>query len=242
MNKYAEIKSPREEACACSNNGTRVCTTITDVILARHSTRSFLSTVVPWDLLEEVLAISQRTPSNSNLQPWRVVIVAETALRDLSDALLQAVNSGVASSTEPIPEAYKQYRSDLGHQIYGPEGYGLTRSDREGWVKAQSRNYTFFDAPIAMILCMDKSLAPVDILSVGMYLQTLCMLFAERGIGTCVEASVAGYSEVVKKALKLEDEMMVLAGVALGFEDASNRLNKLRVTRDAWKKHVEFRV
>jgi nitroreductase len=152
------------------------------------------------------------------------------------------VKSGITPSTEPIPEAYKHYRSDLGHQIYGPEGYGLARSDRDGWFKAQSRNYTFFDAPVAMILCMDKSLAQVDVLSAGMYLQTLCLLFAERGIGTCVQASIAGYPEVVKKELKLEDNLIVLVGVALGFEDESQCLNKLKAKRDTWKQHVEFRV
>jgi nitroreductase len=242
MNAYVEIESLGEGKGADSAPGTHVFNTVTKVVLARHSTRAFLSSAVPRKLVEDVLEISQRAPSNSNLQPWRVIVIAETALQNLSDALLQAVNSGVAPNTEPIPEAFKHYRSDLGHLIYGPEGYGIARSDRDGWFKAQSRNYTFFDAPMAMILCMDKSLAQVDVLSAGMYLQTLCLLFAERGVGTCAEASIAGYSEVVKKELKLEDNLMVLVGVALGYEDESNRLNKLTVKRDAWKQHIEFRV
>jgi nitroreductase len=242
MGTYAETEPLREGKNADSVPGTHIFNTVTKVVLARHSTRAFLPSVVPRKLIEEVLEISQRAPSNSNLQPWRVVVVSETALRDLSDALLHAVNSGVKPNTEPIPEGYHHYRSDLGHLIYGPEGYAIPRSDRDGWLKAQSRNYTFFDAPVAMILCMDKSLAQVDVLSAGMYLQTLCLLFAERGVGTCAEASIAGYPEVVKKELELEDELMVLVGVALGYEDESNRLHKLKVTRDAWKQHVTFRV
>jgi nitroreductase len=242
MNAYVETEALREEEGADSAPGTQVLNTVTNVVLARHSTRAFLSSVVPRKLIEEVLEVSQRAPSNSNLQPWRVIVVSETALRNLSDALLQAVNSGIKPNTEPIPEGYQHYRSDLGHLVYGPEGYGIPRSDRDGWFKAQSRNYTFFDAPVAIILCMDKSLAQVDVLSAGMYLQTLCLLFAERGVSTCAEASIAGYSEVVKKELELEDNLMVLVGVALGYEDEGNRLNKLKVKRDAWKQHVKFRV
>jgi nitroreductase len=242
MNAYDETEPLCEENGADPARGTQVFDTVTNVVLARHSTRAFLCSVVPRKLIEEVLEISQRAPSNSNLQPWRVIVVSEAALRDLSDALLHAVKSGVKPNTEPIPEGYHHYRSDLGHLIYGPEGYGIPRSDRDGWLKAQSRNYTFFDAPVAIILCMDKSLAQVDVLSAGMYLQTLCLLFAERGVSTCAEASIAGYPEVVKKELELEDELMVLVGVALGYEDRSNRLHKLKVERDAWKQHVRFRV
>ena len=247
MNGYPQTGSPDKETSdkdrsACSASGTFVSNSVTKLVLKRHSTRSFLSSVVPRKLIEEVLAISERAPSNSNVQPWRVIVVTETALRDLSNALLQAFNSGAIPSTEPIPDEFKHYRSDLGHQLYGPEGYGIARSDRDGMRKAQSRNYTFFDAPVAMILCMDKSLAQVDVLSVGMYLQILCLLFAERGISTCVEASIAGYSEVIKRELKVEDKMMVLVGVALGYEDGSNRLNKLKTERDGWKDNVEFRV
>jgi nitroreductase len=242
MSTNVKTEPLREGKGADSASGTHVLNTVTKVVLARHSTRAFLSSVVPRKLIEEVLDISQRAPSNSNLQPWRVIVVSETALRNLSDALLQAVNSGIKSNAEPIPERYQKYRSDLGHLIYGPEGYGIARSDRDGWFKAQSRNYTFFDAPMAMILCMDKALAQVDVLSAGMYLQTLCLLLAERGVSTCAEASIAGYPEVVKKELELEDNLMVLVGVALGYEDRSNRLHKLKVERDAWKQHVTFRV
>jgi hypothetical protein len=58
------------------------------------------------------------------------------------------------------------------------------------------RNYMFFDAPCAFIVCMERSLAQVDVLSIGMYLQALCLLLAEEGIATCVEVSVAGYPQV----------------------------------------------
>jgi hypothetical protein len=62
--------------------------------------------------------------------------------------------------------------------------------------KARLRNYTFFEAPCSMIVYMERSLAQIDVLSVGMWLQSVCLLLAERGVGTCSEASVAGYGEV----------------------------------------------
>lgn len=228
-----ETSSTAEMSCKEQN-------TVAQLMLSRHSTRSFLPTPVPRSLLEDVLAMAQRAPSNSNLQPWRVKIVTNTALQRLCDVLVDTVRSGGVSSVEPIPDVYKHYRSELGHQLYGPEGYNIARTDRDGSLRAQLRNFKFFDAPVAIILCMDRRLAQIDVLSAGMYLQTLCLLLLEHGLGVCVEASVAGYPQVIKRELGLAEDMSILAGVAVGFEDNSHPVNHLNVVRDAWKDSVEF--
>ena len=40
----------------------------------------------------------------------------------------------------------------------------------------------------------------MDALGVGMYLQTLLLALTARGLGTCVEVSIAGYPEIVRAA------------------------------------------
>jgi nitroreductase len=169
---------------------------VSKLLSSRHSTRAFLKTPVPRAVLEKALATSQYAPSNSNLQPWRLKVVTGNALQRLTSSLVSAVSSGTPSSVQPIPESYRHYRSALGKQLYGPEGYDIPRTDEERMRKARMRNYMFFDAPCAFIVCMERSLAQVDVLSIGMYLQALCLLLAEEGIATCVEVSVAGYPQV----------------------------------------------
>jgi nitroreductase len=214
--------------------------TLTSLMLARHSTRSFLPTPVPFNLLHDALSLTQNTPSNSNLQPWRIKIVTGDALSRLSDALISAVTAGLQPSTAPIPESYRHYRSALGKQLYGPDGYDIARSDKKGMEKARKRNYTFFGAPVGIIICMDSSLVEIDVLSVGMYVQSLCLLLAERGLGTCCEASIAGYPGVVREVLGIGKDMLVLSGIAVGYEDEDHKLNKLRAGRDGWRESVEF--
>jgi nitroreductase len=172
------------------------CASVTSLLSSRHSTRAFLDLPVPRSILEEVLTLSQHSPSNSNLQPWRVKILTGAALSRLNTALVSTAQSGVQPSTEPIPESYRHYRSALGKQLYGPGGYDIKREDKEGMEKARLRNYGFFGAPCGMVVYMDEGLAQVDVLSTGMWVQSVCLLLAEQGIGTCVEASVAGYGEV----------------------------------------------
>jgi len=60
------------------------------------------------------------------------------------------------------------------------------------------RNFDFFGAPLAGIVTMHRDLGPADAVSVGMYLQTLMLALTARGLGTCVEVSVAGYPDVVR--------------------------------------------
>jgi hypothetical protein len=70
--------------------------------------------------------------------------------------------------------------------------------------------------------------------------QSLCLLLAERGVASCVQVSVAGYPDVVRKELGIGEGMSVLSGIAVGFEDEGSRLNRLRVVRDGVKECVEF--
>jgi nitroreductase len=180
-------------SCSGINEGHKC---VAKILSSRHSTRAFQKTPVPHAVLEEVLAISQHAPSNSNLQPWRLKVVTGSALQRLTSSLASTVSSGTPSAVKPIPEPYRHYRSALGKQLYGPEGYDIPRADEERMREAQLRNYKFFDAPCAFIICMERSLEQVDVLSIGMYVQALCLLLAEHGIATCVEVSVAGYPQV----------------------------------------------
>jgi nitroreductase len=61
-------------------------------ILERHSTRMFLGNPVPWELVNDALALAQHAPSNSNIQPWRLVFVSGAARGRLKDALFRVAD------------------------------------------------------------------------------------------------------------------------------------------------------
>ena len=65
-----------------------------DVVRARRSVRGFHPNAVPVQILREVLADAQRTPSNCNTQPWNVHIVSGRTREQLSTALLNAEAAG----------------------------------------------------------------------------------------------------------------------------------------------------
>jgi nitroreductase len=207
------------------------------VIRERHSTRLFLPRPVPRLLVDEAVALAVCAPSNSNIQPWHMVFASGPPRDRLVKALLEEAQRR-PPNIPPLPESFRHYRRELGVQVHG--AMGITREDKAGHDAAVMRNFEFFRAPLAGIVCMHRDLGPADALSVGMFLQTLLLALTARGLGTCVEVSVTGYPEVVRAQLAIPAELAILCGVAVGYPDPSFPANKLHVGREAIEKNVVF--
>jgi nitroreductase len=208
-----------------------------ETIRERHSTRLFLSQPVPRGLVDEALALAVHAPSNSNIQPWHVVFASGPPRDRLVKALLEEAQRR-PPNIPPLPESFKHFRSELGAQVYG--AMGITREDKAGHTAAVLRNWEFFRAPLAAIVCMHKDLGPADALSVGMFLQTFLLALTARGLGTCCEVSVTGYPEIVRAQLDIPAEQSILCGVAIGYPDPDFAANKLHVAREPIGKNVVF--
>src|SRR6516162_6049752 len=208
-----------------------------DAIRARHSTRMFLPKPVPRELVNEALALAQLAPSNSNIQPWHLVLVSGSARDRLVAALVEEAKRR-PPNIPALPESFRHYRSELGAQVYGAMGIG--REDKVQHDAAVLRNWEFFRAPFAGIVCMHHDLGPADALSVGMFLQTLLLALTERGLGSCCEVSIAGYPEIIRAQLAIPTELSILCGLAIGYSDPDFPANKLHVARDPVQKNVVF--
>jgi nitroreductase len=117
---------------------------------------------------------------------------------------------------------------------------GIARDDIDGRTAAVMRNFEFFGAPVAGVLCIHRDLGHVDALGAGMYLQTLLLALTEHGLESCVEVSVAGYPDVLRAELGIDDEMNIICGIAIGHEDPSFGANKLRIGRESIEKTTIF--
>ena len=202
----------------------------------RHSTRNFLSQPVPRALLDEALALAQLAPSNSNIQPWRMVFAEGVRRERLKEALLNQAKQ--QPNISQLPSAFQHYRQELGVQVYG--AMGIARDDKAHRELAVLRNYEFFGAPVVGIVCMHQELGVADALSVGMYLQTLVLSLTARGIGTCVEVSLAAYPEIIRSELNIPPELLIICGLAVGYSDPDFPANHLHISREAVEKNVLF--
>ena len=204
----------------------------------RRSTRMFLpDKPVPRELVDQALELAIRAPSNSNVQPWHLRLVSG-ATRDRLVAALLAEATSKPPVVPELPELFAHLRRDLGAKVYG--SMGIARHDTEGRRIAVLRNWEFFRAPLAGIVCMHRDLHYVDSLGVGMFLQTFLLALTARGLGTCVQVSIAGYPEIVREQLNIPQEYAILSGLAIGYPDPTFRANNLRTERNPIDHNVVF--
>jgi nitroreductase len=213
-------------------------TALDDVVRERRSTRMFLrDKPVPRELLDEALSLAMRAPSNSNIQPWRVFVVSGPRRDRLVEALLEEASAGFPETTG-LPETFLPLRQELGALVYG--SMGIARHDAEARRLARLRNWEFFRAPVGAVVCMHRDLGLVDGLGVGMFLQTLLLALTERGLGSCVQVSIAEYPDVLRAQLDIPDELAILCGLSIGYPDPAFGGNGLAVPRNPVEANVVF--
>ena len=137
-----------------------------------------------------------------------------------------------------LPESFAHMRRDLGALVYS--SMGIARHDAEARRIAVLRNWEFFRAPLGGIVCMHRDLEFVDAVGVGMFLQNLLLALTARGLGTCVQVSIAGYPETIRDQLCIGEDMRILCGLAIGYPDPDFPANALRVPRNPLEANVTF--
>ncbi|WP_135453548.1 nitroreductase [Mycobacterium sp. DL99] len=211
-----------------------------DVVRSRRSSRMFLpDKPVPRELLDEALALAVRAPSNSNTQPWHVFFATGERRIRLVDALLAAVEAAPpAVGSAGLPPRFAYLRRESGALVYG--AMGIARDDAEGRWAAQKRNWEFFHAPVAGVVCMHRDFTNVDAMGVGMFLQTLLLALNERGLGSCVQVSISFYPDVLREQLDVPDDLTILSGLSIGYADPQFAANHLDTPRNPIGENVVF--
>jgi len=213
-----------------------------EALAERHSVRGFSREPVPRDVLQQLLARAQQAPSWCNIQPWRVWLTSGDVTSRLVAALVAASKSGAPSPDLAFPgvypEPYDRHRKECGKALY--EAMGIARGDTQGRYDAWMRNLQAFGAPHVMIVAMDRRFATYAALDIGCWLQSLWLAATEMGLGMCAQASLGAFPAAVRAVLPVPNELAILFGVSLGYEDASVAANRCRTTRAPVEDNVTF--
>jgi nitroreductase len=210
---------------------------VDEAITSRKSVRAFLPTQVDRATVEELLQLASRSASGSNIQPWRIRVVAGEARTGLTRAILEAV---ARDGFEPYQREWNYYplrwrepflgrRRKIGWEMYNL--LGVARGDFEGTQAARLRNYDFFGAPVGMIFTLDEDLEMGSWLDLGIYLGALMIAARGRGLHTCPQAAFADFHRVIRPLLGIPDSEIVICGMALGHIDPDASVNALVTER-----------
>ena len=215
-----------------------------DAIRKRHSTRAFLNKDVAIENVTRILDIARYSPSGANTQPWQVAVVSGESKIKLQTALEKAYSSGLKSQISykyyPVTwkPVYKKRRHLCGLQLY--QSLNINRSDSEARKAQWAANYRAFDAPVMLLFFIDKEMETGSFLDYGMFLQSIMLAAMEEGLATCPQAALAEYPQIVKQILGYGDEINLICGMALGYEDHNAEVNKYRTPRETIANFTQY--
>lgn len=212
---------------------------VIQAIESRKSIRAFKPDPVPKDVLTRILTVALRAPSTDNTQPWEFAIVSGQILTDLKRALSEKM--GPPSEFHPdIPFPALNYRLPFierskkqGKKLF--ESKGIARDDwarRAEWYRYMAR---FMDAPVGLILYIERYLGAYGILDAGLFLENLLLAAKEYGVGTCIQMAPVLYPEILRDRLEIPDSKLILCSVAIGYADENAPVNRFRSERELLK-------
>ena len=208
---------------------------VTEAVRKRHSVRAFLPEPVARTVIEQILEIAARSPSGGNLQPWHVDILSGDALETVKRLAADKLRSGLEPTEfnvypPDISEVHESRRRQCGEDLYS--SIGVARGDKAARWGQFLKNYDFFGAPVGMFFSIDRAFDRPQWAHLGMFIQTIMLLAEERGLGTCPQESWAAMHATVSTYLDLPPERMLYCGLALGYEDKDQAINRFRTSRE----------
>jgi nitroreductase len=211
-------------------------------LLGRMSVRAFLPQPVMRETIEHLLQLASRAPSGTNTQPWKVYVLQGASKQSLVDkvcAAHDAIRDNPALAAE-YQEAYDYYpkqwvspyidrRRENGWSLYGLLGIG--KGDKDKMHAQHQRNFRFFDAPVGIMVTIDRIMGGGSLVDTGMFLQNLMVAARAHGLDTCPQAAWNGYARIILPHVGAGENEMLVCGLSLGYADPANPVNTFHTPR-----------
>jgi len=207
---------------------------IIDALSARFTCRAFKPDPVPRETVVKILEAANRAPSWGNTQPWDIYIAAGVVLAGIRAEFQTNVANETPFATDlqiPMewPAALKERYTALSNERYSM----LSKEIPEDTLLQvmQERNALFFDAPVVVYICLDRSLTPYSLFDLGALSQSIMLAAQEFGIATAPAVSLVLFPDIIRKALAIPEDKALVMGIALGYADLDNIHNQYRSGR-----------
>jgi nitroreductase len=218
---------------------------VRDAVATRFSCRAFLATPVPEATVRSIVAEAARAPSGSNVQPWRIDVIAgarvealKTLLRPRMNELPRAEGAEYPVFPPDMKDPYRSRRFAVGEQLYA--AIGVPRADKAARYRQYARNFELFGAPVGLFFSIDRSLGPAQWSDLGGLVQTVMLLARAHGLHTCPQESWASWYRTVGAFLGLPAEYILFCGMALGHADEQAPINTWRSPREPLEAFASF--
>lgn len=189
------------------------------VIRGRRSIRAYKPEPVPEGVVREILDEARWAPSWRNTQVWNVWVLTGDALQRYKDEFKAA-----AERDDPA-------QLDLSPTMDWPQAcsarIAATMKSRAATLEAAgeptdpaaalARMADLFGAPCLLVFgfedCLAEAYASFD---TGSFVQNVCLAAYDRGLGTCIVATVIRYPDLLRRLLPGAEGKRFVVSVTLG--------------------------
>ncbi len=212
-------------------------------IATRRSSRAFISDPIPKETMERILEAAVRSPSYTNTQPWEVVVVSGKKKDELGKILCDMAEANFP--TDPDLPAPKDWPPDLDRRAkeHGTRRFralGIERENEQQRKELRLLNFKFYGAPCVLFIFMDRTLTSWSIFDIGLFAQSLILAAHSLGLGSCLQASIAGYPDVVRDFLRIPKTKLLVLGISIGYPDLEAPINTYQSSRASSKDFVRW--
>jgi len=223
-----------------------------EFVASRRTTRDFLPTPVPQELIDQLLTDAMTAPSWSNTRPY-LVATAQGEVRDriskefsarwaeaskalgggfLAKAKLFITRYGLPTSDYKVNRVYPKELQPRSARV-GAELYallGIDRKDQKARQAQWGRNYEFFGAPVSFFVFTHSGLGEYSVSDAGLFMQNLMLSAHAHGLGTCAQGASALWADAVRAEFEVPEGYKLLCGIALGYP-SDHKVNGFRADR-----------
>jgi nitroreductase len=198
------------------------------LIKQRKSIRAFTKEVPPRQLILECLEAASWAPNPTSQQPWQFIVLSENSLIKASE-IIKEFYSGAAG--KPAPQLAENSEGSRILEQRKKENFsemlGFLKEHNANMSSLGEGNFNFHQAPLAIIFATYPYKDQNYLKSTISAMQTFMLAATARGLGTCWANAVSIYQENIKKALGLQDELILVDGISVGYPDLKAPINNV---------------
>lgn len=198
----------------------------------RRSVRAFLEKQVSRADIEDIIEYGGMAPSAINLQPWEFIVTygdeMERLIRRLKKVHSERNVSCGPGTSKPLPARFSA-RSRKALKVMEPSITGLGKEFNRF---IEDGSCSFYGAPIAIVVTIDRVFPKIRYLDVGLSVSYLILAAHAKGLSTCPIGLIKEYADDIADVLSIPDEKEILLTIALGYGDEDSPVNDFKTDRE----------
>ena len=219
-----------------------------DIVHERRSIRGYQQKPVPRELIEEIIDLAKRAPSSMNTQPWHFHVITGEPLERIRKGNTEKMMSGSAVDREikmnhGYEGPHRERQIEIAVQLF--EALGIARDDKPKRLDWVMRGFRQFDAPVSIVITVDKALADDTIAHFDCGAATYGLVLAawSKGLGSVINGQGIMQSSVVRENANIPEDEVIMTCVAMGYpsdEFVANDVKSRRVANEQVASFVGF--